>query len=89
MHRDGAHNVPAHYGVRTLTHKLICYYNDPLGQAGAHGPTDPVEWELFDLESDPLETTNVYARPEYASVRSDLESELARLQAKVGDNPAH
>ena len=24
---------PAHYGVRTRTHKLICYYNDPLGQA--------------------------------------------------------
>ncbi len=89
MHRDGAHNVPAHYGVRTLTHKLICYYNDPLGQAGANGPVDAVEWELFDLEVDPLETTNVYDRPEYRSVQSDLEAELARLQAKVGDNPAH
>lgn len=49
MHRDGAHNVPAHLGVRTATEKLICYYNDPCGQLGANGPVDPVEWEYFDL----------------------------------------
>ncbi len=30
MHRDGSHNCRAHYGIRTRTHKLICYYNDPL-----------------------------------------------------------
>jgi hypothetical protein len=35
MHDDGIHRVPAHYGVRTRTHKLICYYNDPLDQPGA------------------------------------------------------
>ncbi len=89
MHRDRAHNVPAHYGVRTVTHKLICYYNDPLGQEGASGPADPVEWELFDLEADPLETTNVYGRPEYRPVQLDLQTELARLQAELGDTPAH
>ena len=87
MHRDGDHNVPAHYGVRTLTHKLICYYNDPLDQLGANGPIDPVEWELFDLEADPLETTNVIDSPGYASVRAELETELRRLQDKVGDTP--
>jgi arylsulfatase A-like enzyme len=89
MHRDGAHNVPAHYGVRTLTHKLICYYNDPLDQQGANEPVDPVEWELFDLEADPLETTNVFGRPEYRPVQVELERELSRLQAEVGDTPAH
>ena len=87
MHRDGAHNVPAHYGVRTRTHKLICYYNDPLGQLGANGPADPVEWELFDLVADPLETTNVIDDEPYATVRAELEAELARLQADVGDEP--
>ncbi len=87
MHRDENHNVPAHYGVRTLTHKLICYYNDPLGQTGANGPIDPMEWELFDLEADPLETTNVYGRPEYASAQAALKGELVRLQAEVGDDP--
>lgn len=87
MHRDGAHLCPAHYGVRTLTHKLICYYNDPLDQPGARGPADPVEWELFDLLADPFEIDNVIDEPAYAGVRAELEVELARLQAEVGDEP--
>jgi len=87
MHHDGAHNCPAHYGVRTRTHKLICYYNDPLDQVGAHGPADPVEWELYDLVADPLEVANVIDDPTYADVRADLAAELARLQEAVGDTP--
>ncbi|MDJ0952586.1 MAG: sulfatase [Acidimicrobiia bacterium] len=87
MHRDGAHNTPAHYGVRTKTHKLICYYNDPLGQEGANGPADPIEWELFDLAADPHELRNVIDDPAYAAVRAELAAELARLQADLGDEP--
>jgi len=87
MHRDGEHNTPAHYGVRTKSHKLICYYNDPLDQLGANGPADPIEWELFDLVADPLELNNVIDDPAYAAIRVDLEAELARLQVKVGDEP--
>lgn len=87
MHRDGAHNVPAHYGVRTRTHKLICYYNDPLDQLGANGPADPVEWELFDLVVDPLETTNVIGDPAYTAIVAELRAELSRLQAELGDEP--
>ncbi len=62
MHDDGAHRVPAHYGVRTRTHKLIGYYNDPLDQPGARGPAVEPEWELFDLVADPAELHNVIAR---------------------------
>ena len=87
MHRDGAHNTPAHYGVRTRTHKLICYYNDPLDQLGANGPADPIEWELFDLVADPQEINNVIADPAYAAIRAELETELARLQNELGDEP--
>ncbi len=87
MHRDGAHNVPAHYGVRTRTHKLICYYNDPLGQTGANGPADPVEWELFDLVADPLETTNVIGDASYADIIAELRAELDRQQRVLGDEP--
>ncbi len=87
MHRDGAHGCPAHYGVRTLTHKLICYYNDPLDQPGARGPADPVEWELFDLEADPYEVDNVIDDPANAGLVADLRAELTRLQAEVGDEP--
>jgi arylsulfatase A-like enzyme len=79
--------VPAHYGVRTATHKLICYYNDPLGQPGANEPADPVEWELFDLGADPLETTNLIDDPSYVGVVAELRVELARLQGELGDVP--
>jgi len=87
MHNDAAHLAPAHYGVRTRTHKLICFYNDPLDQLGAHGPSDRVEWELYDLVADPFEVTNVIDHPEYADIRAELIAELARLQEHVGDTP--
>lgn len=88
MHNDGAHACPAHYGVRTTTHKLICYYNDPLDQPGAHGPASPMEWELFDLVADPLEIDNLYGQPGTESVTEALLAELDRLQRRVGDLPA-
>jgi hypothetical protein len=87
MHDDGAHRVPAHYGVRTRTHKLIGYYNDPLDQPGARGPAVEPEWELFDLVADPAELHNVIAEPAYRDVAVELRAELARLQAAVGDEP--
>lgn len=87
MHRDEAHNVWAHYGIRTHRHKLICYYNDPMGQPGAHGPATRAEWELFDLESDPFELHNVIDDPTYAGVVTELRERLERLQAEVGDEP--
>ena len=79
------HNVCAHYGVRTLRHKLIYYYGDPLGQEGAVGPNMRPEWELFDLEKDPCELNSVYSDPDYADVVKELKAELKRLQEKVGD----
>ena len=87
MHNDGAHAVPAHYGVRTRTHKLICYYNDPLGQPGAQEPANPVEWELFDLVADPMEVDNIHGRPGTEAITLELRAELDRLQAAVGDEP--
>ncbi|MDC1390472.1 sulfatase [Acidimicrobiales bacterium] len=87
MHRDGSHLCPAHYGVRTRTHKLICYYNDPLDQPGANGPADPIEWELFDLVADPLGLNNVWGHPAYQTTTAELLHELERLQTQVGDKP--
>jgi len=87
MHNDGDHACPAHYGVRTRTHKLICYYNDPLGQPGARGPSNPIEWELFDLVADPLETDNVSGKPGTEAITAELLGELERLQGAVGDAP--
>ena len=84
MHK-AHHNVYAHYGVRTHRHKLIYYYADALGQAGAIDQPYEPEWELFDLERDPTELHSVYDDPRYAAVRSELKRELHRLQAEVGD----
>ena len=80
-------SCPAHYGVRTRTHKLICYYNDPLDQVGARGPSSHVEWELFDRANDPLEVHNLYGQPDTDLVTAELCAELARIQKTVGDTP--
>ncbi|MBT8251189.1 MAG: DUF4976 domain-containing protein, partial [Acidimicrobiia bacterium] len=87
MHRDRDHNVWAHYGVRTHTHKLIYFYNDPLHAPGANKPSDPPAYELYDLRVDPYELSNVFDDPAYRTVANDLIVELAELQATVGDEP--
>ena len=68
-----------------MRYKLIYYYADALGQPGSAGEACEPEWELFDLERDPLELNNVYGDPAYSSVCNELKNELHRLQAEVGD----
>ncbi|MEA3402398.1 MAG: sulfatase [Armatimonadota bacterium] len=76
MHIDGGHNVWAHYGLRTHRYKLIFYYEEEPG---------PQEWELFDLQEDPMEMNSVYDDPDYADAAAELKEELARLRSEVGD----
>jgi arylsulfatase A-like enzyme len=97
MHRAD-HNVAAHYGIRTERYKLIYYYADPLDLEGLDGPIyagerypqgvplnlEP-EWELFDLENDPMEMCSVYSDPAYADIVVELTEKLHRLQNEVGD----
>ena len=81
------HNVYAHYGIRTLTHKLIFYYAEALDQLGAiDDPREP-EWELFDLQKDPHELNNVYHDPAYQEIVTALKAELRQRQTAVGDQP--
>jgi arylsulfatase A-like enzyme len=84
MHKAN-HNVYAHYGIRTKRFKLIYYYADALGQAGAIDETYDPEWELFDLEKDPNELRNVYNDPNYAKTVDDMKRELHYRQEQVGD----
>ncbi len=81
----GGHNVYAHYGVRTLQHKLIYYYSQALGQEGTVDDPKVPEWELFDLKKDPHEMENIYNKPEYKEVTENLKEELHHLQQKVKD----
>jgi len=84
MHR--AHfNIAAHFGVRTKRYKLIYYYGLPLDARGARPrPTQP-EWELFDLEKDPMEMNNVYGKPAYVDIVEKLKNELLRLHKELED----
>jgi arylsulfatase A-like enzyme len=88
MHKEN-HNVYAHYGVRTHSHKLIYFYNDGLGVPGAVDETHEPEWELFDLEADPYEMNSVYDDPVYADVQKELTDLMHRLQDEVGDERYH
>jgi arylsulfatase A-like enzyme len=88
----GGHNVCAHYGVRTLTHKLVYFHAVPTLRAKVGDATKPLVdpyWELFDLVRDPDELRNVYDEAAYGPVRAQLHAELDRLQRKYGDTPLH
>ena len=79
------HDNPAHYGIRTKTHKLIFFYGLPLDAAGAKPTATPPHWELYDLVKDPHEMNNVYDEPIYANVVSELKKEMLALKEHVGD----
>lgn len=72
----GEHHVKRHYGVRTDRYKLIHFYYD----------IDV--WELYDLEKDPSEMTNVYNDPNYKDIREDMHKRLTELRTKYGDSKA-
>jgi arylsulfatase A-like enzyme len=72
-HDPGDHDTRAHYGVRTLTHKLIYYWKKD-------------QWELFDLVNDPQELRNIYNEPAQQRTVAKLKKELARLKKELKDN---
>lgn len=86
-HDDPNHHVPAHYGIRTRTHKYIHYYGDGLGCPGSSQRRFEQEYELYDLVRDPQELTNVVDDPAYAAVLLEMRTELARLQELYRDQP--
>jgi len=72
-HDPGHHNTRQHYGVRTLTHKLIYFWTKD-------------QWELFDLRSDPFELHNLSGQPGHAQITATLKAELARVKRELGDD---
>jgi hypothetical protein len=44
------------------------------------------EWEMYDLETDPMEMNNIYGDPEYAEVQADLHKRLEELREYYGDS---
>jgi arylsulfatase A-like enzyme len=72
-HDPGDHNTAAHYGVRTLTYKLIHYWKKD-------------QWELYDLVRDPREMRNIYEDPAQKKQIAKLKKELMRLKKELQDN---
>ncbi|MDF1850222.1 MAG: sulfatase [Verrucomicrobiales bacterium] len=70
-YESGGHGVPLHFGVTDGRYKLIRF---PEGHLDS--------WELFDLESDPLELESRFGDPELSRQQAFLESEMRRLQEK-------
>ena len=69
----GEHAVKRHYGIRTERYKLIHFYDNIDS------------WELYDLQNDAQEMNNIYDRPEYQTIVTELKSELKRLQEQYDD----
>jgi arylsulfatase A-like enzyme len=72
-HDPGDHNTRAHYGVRTMTHKLIYFWKKD-------------QWELFDLVNDPFELHNLYGQPGQEHLAAELKAELLRLKRDMRDD---
>jgi len=71
---DKRYGVLPHYGIRTEKYKLIHYYNE----------IDT--WELYDLEKDPTEMTNLIDKEEYSEQIKKLRLKLLELKEKYNDN---
>jgi len=72
-HDPGDHNTRAHYGVRTETHKLICFWKKN-------------QWECYDLVHDPYELNNIYDDPAQAGTVAKLKAKLYRLKKELRDD---
>ena len=68
------HQVQPHYGIRTDRYKLIHFYYD----------IDV--WELYDLQEDSNELSNLYDDPAQSALIASLKEELKRLQVQYGDD---
>jgi arylsulfatase A-like enzyme len=69
----GPHSVRKNRGVRTERWKYIHYYEEPQ------------EFELYDLQKDPEERTNLYGKKEYEGIVAALKQRLEELRKETGD----
>jgi arylsulfatase A-like enzyme len=75
-YENGEHAVSPHFGLKTDRYKLIRFYNRVEG------------WELFDLQRDPDEMKNLYARRRYQKLIVKLKNQLKSMIAKYEDKDA-
>jgi len=69
----GFENVRPHRGVRTERYKYIHFF------------TEPQEYELYDLQTDPNEDNNLYGKADYEELTVHLRKRLEELRRETGD----
>jgi arylsulfatase A-like enzyme len=68
------HRVHPFRGVRTDRYKYMHWYS-----------TDPVQYELYDLQNDPDEINNLADDPAYADLRKKLHERMQELRREYDD----
>ncbi len=88
IHRDPDHNAYSHYAIPDQRYKLIYCYNDGFDLLGTNSGGQDKEWELFDLERDPLELFNVADDLAYLEIKAEIGMSLStkRSSTKYGKN---
>ncbi|HEY9259995.1 sulfatase [Chitinophaga sp.] len=72
-YENGEHSVSPQFGIRTQRYKLIRYYKRISA------------WELFDLDKDKSEMTNLYGKKGYEAITAQLKKQLSALIKKYED----
>lgn len=98
MHMAHAHANPAHFGIRTKTHKLIFFYGrywvdtdnpDADWNKNSWGNRftlhTPPAWEFYDLTVDPKEMNNAYNDPAYKEVIKNLKEQLIAKRKELNE----
>ncbi len=67
----GVHSVRKHEGVTDGRYKLIHFY-------------ELDEWEMYDLEEDPMEMNNIYGQPDHENLQNTLTDRLKRIKTQYG-----
>lgn len=75
-YENGEHAVSPHFGISTGRYKLIRFYTRVDG------------WELYDLNKDPRELTNLYGQKGYESITATLKKQLRDLIVHYEDDEA-
>ncbi|MDF1658157.1 MAG: sulfatase [Verrucomicrobiales bacterium] len=70
-YESGGHGVPLHFGVTDGRYKLIRFPEKEID-----------DWELFDIQADPLELESRYGDSTLEEVQRSLKKELTRLRGQ-------
>ena len=76
---DGGHGVARHSAIRTPDFKLL-YFDAPRNEA-----EEKSRWELFDLDKDPQEMTNLATNPAYAKRLEEMKERFWKTRKFYDD----